>query len=183
MSAVMTYLRVPEATLDQLLGDPQSVHRWWGDFEENLLPGSETIFDTAVLWHCLQYVLNGETHGGTVPLWNVVLGGSCMTPGPIVEDGPGHFVADLDTLWESVRYLRPSEVKEAALALESLDENVLRERFNIQLMRDLDIYSVGGLDADDEDREFIDLLTFCYDLRDWFGEAARAGDVILIQLA
>jgi len=183
MSAVMTYLRVPEATLDQLLRDPQGVYKWWGDFEENLLPESELSWSTYG-WHHLHYVLNGEPLGGTGALWNVVFGGTCLQPPETIrEDGPGHFVTDLDALWEAVRYLRPADVRGSAQALETLDEIALRERFNIQRMRDLNIYFTDSLDIDDEDREYIDFLTEYYDLRDWFGEAAHAGDVILIRLA
>jgi hypothetical protein len=114
-------------------------------------------------------------------LWDAILGGTPFAQGVIVEDRPGHFVADPDALWEVKRYLAPDEVGDVAGALTGLAESDLRGRFNISELKAAAIYP-GGWKRRNAQAELGNLAASLASLAAFFQQAAQEGDALLIYL-
>jgi uncharacterized protein DUF1877 len=185
MSACMSYRRITLEELHFLLSNSGQINDWVAQDYEG--PGRESRrhlhFDTDVAWHMLHYIMNGEALGGHKPLWNAVMGGTPINSSEMIkEDRPGHFVTDLDVLWEGFRYLTPYEVVDTFQAMTSLDKNVMESRCNKDEMLAHDIYSVPLREeyvvrlVDD----MLDLYTF---LCKYFQEAVDDHNAMLIWLS
>jgi hypothetical protein len=170
--------------LEQLTRDPNGVLGWWSDREETLAPGSGQTWDTDVFWHVLHFVLNGELNGGSKPLWDAVLGGTCFSSqNVILEDKPGHFIANLDTLWETARYLTPRETLEVAQALESFDLKLFRQRFDVARFNHLGLYRAELFDPHNEEQEFSEtFMPRMSALKEWYRLAADSNNAMLIRM-
>jgi hypothetical protein len=83
-------------------------------------------------WHFLHYMLNGTVEGGTAPLSQVVLGGTEIAN----PDG----LRDYDTL----RYLKPDQVNEVAVALTQVDAKKLADAFDPEDAVKKRIYGMGS---------------------------------------
>ncbi len=86
-----------------------------------------------------------------------------------------------ETEWEAtygrVRYLTPQEVKDVTSALEKLSTENLRRRFEPDTFRAAGLYP-HNVEWDTEGLEY--LLDMFTKVRDFFTEAAREGDVVLL---
>jgi len=104
------------------------------------------------MWEALQFLLTGQSFGGTPPLSNALLGGTEVGP-----DRRGY---------GPVRFLTPDEVHAVDTALQGVSHVELRSRFNPRDLERNEIYPmVWDQPVDelfDELRSHFDLVTACY---------------------
>lgn len=175
MGIEASYRRLSPAEFQQLRDDPAQADIYFGLDEEDdekicayfdRLRASNRYLDIDKSWHALHFLLTGEAVMDKTqvapPLGNVVLGG---TP----------------TEWEAtygvVRYLTPQEVKEVAEALEKISEAELRHRYDPKAFLVADIYPAGEAWDGTGIEELVDVFG---QVRDFFLEAAREGNVVLL---
>ncbi len=181
MSITASYRRLSPEEFQRLLSDPRAATIFglvnMDDLDclddadeldssdsEASLEESGRLLDIGRYWQALHFLLTGkaETDKTEVPppLGNVVLGGT-------------------ETKWEAtygkVRHLTPEEVRGVASALTGIREEDLRCR-DLTLFP-TDLYShQGNWDTEDLER-LIEVFT---EVRDFFSQAAREGDVVLL---
>ena len=118
--------------------------------------GVETDLDKA--WHGIHYLLTGTAWEGSEPLNFLIVGGK--------------EVGNVDVGYGPARVFDSNAVKKIAAALDTLDGDTLRERFNPDEMMSLEIYP----DIWDRDPEDDDTLGYCIDfyedLRRFLSKAA-----------
>jgi len=171
-----TYRRLPNEEFQKLRANPDHADAYFGqdiddDEDESLdayVHGRETsgrYLDIQKAFHGLYFLLTGDAEMKAEVI---------STPlGKAVEGGT-------NTEWEAtygmVRYLTPQEVKEVATALEQMSEAELRERYNpkafeFEHIYPSEIWTATAIDG---------LLDVFRQVRGFFVEAARAGDVVLL---
>ena len=163
MSMIGNYLKLSVEQLQAIVTEPSEavelVYPESGDYPADAL-------DIDKSWHLIHFLLNGETWGGSAPLFNVVLGGNEL---PNTDAGYGPF-----------RYLTPVEVQTVSLALASISPTDLWARFNAKETQAAEIYPTPWR-GDDGDREYV--VQNYESLRKYFSEASTAGNAMLLYLS
>ncbi|ATB35086.1 hypothetical protein CYFUS_000498 [Cystobacter fuscus] len=118
-------------------------------------------------WHGLHFLLTATAWEGSPPL-NFIAAG-------------GQRVGDEDVGYGPPRAFTPQQVKEISRALEGLDGEGLRRRFNARKMDELEIYPQGWSDNDDEE-SLASLLEDFDTLRSFLREGAEQGQALLVYL-
>lgn len=145
---------------DALAADPDSVSRLL-DLDDDDDP-DVAITDLDKAWHGIHYLLTGSDWEGEPPL-NFLLQGGTMLAEEDEEPAP--------------RLLQPDEVREVSSALAAVDEDHLRERFDPEAMKALDIYPAIW----DDGPEALDYcLTYFAQLQAFMREAARQQRAVVI---
>jgi hypothetical protein len=164
MSMIGNYLRLPEPELQGTLRAPESITKLLYPEDGSDLPADRHL-DTDKAWHLIHFLLTGEAWGGTEPLVNAVLGGT-----EIGKEDVGYGPA---------RYLTPAQVMAAAKALADISASELWERFDLQQVRDADIYP-SGWEGGDTERNYI--LEHFGALKGYFAEAAKKNDAMVLYI-
>jgi len=113
-------------------------------------------------WHGLHFLLTGTAMEGEQPLNFLLLGGE-----PIGAD-------------ESTRRLSPEAVREVQLALSSISDEQLWNRFDSELMTSEGIYpEIWDEPEEDLKQEY---LMYFHELKRLIAEAATAGNAVLISI-
>jgi len=156
MSMIGSFLAIPQAELDALYVNPESVPTILYETHKS------EIVNIDKAWHGIHFMLTGEQYGGNGPLAKVIMGGV-----PIGEEDVGYGPA---------RGMSASEVKEVAAALSGVSEEMFRAKFNQAAMNDADIYPQIW----DESNEALDYIAenFCEAKR--FYEAAASDGMAVI---
>ncbi len=178
MSVTASYRRLPPAEFQRLLSDPREATLFgldnMDDLEdeedldssasEAMLKESGRHLDIGRYWHALHFLLTGRAEMDkteATPPGNAVLGGS-------------------ETKWEAtygmVRYLAPEEVKDVAFALEATQQEDLRRR-DPATFTAANLYSAHGIWSREDLEPLIEVFT---QVRDFFSQAAREGNVVLL---
>ena len=120
-------------------------------------------------WHMLHFLLTGSAWGGEPPLADAILGGE-------------EFGAELG--YGRARYLAPERVEVIARALEAVSTEQLRERFDPHKLARAEVYPIGAqeLSRDDLEAYFSSIFHRFDDLVDYYGDAAEAGEGMLLAL-
>jgi hypothetical protein len=179
MSITASYRRLSPQEFERLRADPTAAASYFGDDLEDeddaawyawldARDADGRYLDIQKGWHALNFLLTGNATMDRAcappPLGNVVLGGN-------------------DTDWEAtygmVRSLAPAEVQAVAAALEQVDEEELRRRFDPASYEAEDIYPAGVPWGEDD---LAPLLKVFGQVRAFFSEAAKAGEVVLLSL-
>jgi uncharacterized protein DUF1877 len=112
-------------------------------------------------WHSLHYLLTGTAGKSDSVLGKTILGGKEI--GPDIGYGPA-------------RYLEPSEVKEIAKVLKNVSKKDLAVRFDLRAMQAAKIYACRDADELELAQDYFAQMT------DYYGEAAKRGDAMLLYL-
>lgn len=131
MSMIGAVALLPEARVQTLLADPESIY---GVIDSTYNDPSAGFVDLDKAWHCLHYLLTGSTAGGEPPLDFLVKGGT-----PVGEVDVGHGPA---------RVFTPLEVAAIADALARVDATTLLLRFDPPTLERLDVYPGGFAELD-----------------------------------
>jgi hypothetical protein len=177
MSICANYRRLSLEEFERLRADPDQANVYFGlDIDEDddekvdayydRLEANNRYLDIGKTWHGLHFLLTGEAKMDSTdvphPMGSIVLGG---TP----------------TEWEAtygvVRYLMPREVQEVAHALDQISESELRQRYDPYGFQVANIYPGGEVWNADGIEELLEVFS---QVRDFFSEAARDGDVVLL---
>jgi hypothetical protein len=130
------------------------------------------VFSLEKDWHVLHYALNGTHDGGTGPLANAILGGREI---PDVEGVTSFGAASSDPL----RYLDSADVSRVAAALLEVDPSQLLSKLDFADAQKKKIYLWHTLD-DMANWEYLPELFSTF--RDFYSEAARSGNCILLSI-
>jgi hypothetical protein len=167
MSMQGMYQRLPPRLLDSIRrSSDEEIERFVVDtiLEYEGPRTLSPLLDIDKAWHALHFLLCNHAWEGEPPLVNAVLGGQEI--GPDLGYGPP-------------RYLTAEEVKDVSFALAGLRTDELRVRFDPAALRAHEIYP-DGWDADTP----VDWLIEAFDsLKDYFAQAASAGDAMLLFLS
>lgn len=156
---VMVWRRTTEGELDLLERDPDAAGLFLADSDP------AQLFDVGRAWHAVHMLLNGSPWGGSGPAFDAVLGGTTL--------------GDPST-YEPVRVLVPSRVSVIAALLAGLAAPDLRDRFTHRAFRQAEVYP----DVWDQPDVLTSFVLPAYKaLREFYGQAATAGDAVLVQLA
>lgn len=123
-------------------------------------PAATVDLDKA--WHGLHWLLTGRADPHPAPLSDAILGGEEI--GEDLGYGPSYL-------------LTPDRVRAVATALEALDEAELRARADPTAMDRAELYP--GIWGEEEGLFDLMLLPSFQDLRDFYAEAARQGQVVV----
>jgi Domain of unknown function (DUF1877) len=164
MSMCGAYLRVTSAELERVKQDPESVVKLFFPDDERDADGA-THLDVDKAWHAIQFLLTDDPWSGEPPLQNVVMGGTEL--GEDLGYGPA-------------RYLVPGEVHEVATALGHITGEALWSRFSATKFATAEIYPQGWIGSNEE-RDYV--VERYEQLREFFREAASAGDAMLLCLS
>ncbi len=158
------YFRLPEGELQQFLRGSGSITALlYPEDDKDLPPGRH--LDTDKSWHLIHFLLTGEAWGGAEPLANAVLGGT--------------EVSDEDVGYGPARYLTPAQVGAVAQALADISPDELWGRFDLQRVREADIYPAGWEDNPTE-RAYV--LEYYSQLRSFFSHTADDGDAMILYI-
>jgi Domain of unknown function (DUF1877) len=183
MGITATYRRVTPQEFSELQNDPKAAKSFFGldldsfDFSnpEAMLAkfqeqeADERYFSLQKEWHALHFLITGDSslEGDTrvlPPYCNIVIGGT-----------PTQFEAT----YGYIRYLTPEEVRAVFELLSTISVEELRQRFDPAAFNAAQIYpnpSPGGWDEE----EIEPLLKMYPELVDFFQNAARDGDIVLL---
>lgn len=157
MGMIQNYLIVSQAKLDELYQNSEAISAFL--YETN----QDKIIDIDKAWQGIHFILTGDPFGGDAPLANAVMGGT-----PIGEKDVGVGPA---------RGLATSEVAKAAAALQAIDENEFKKRFNLEELASNDIYPNVWEDSEMELEYF---TTHYLTLREAFLKAVREGQAMIV---
>ncbi|USB32988.1 YfbM family protein [Paenibacillus sp. YPG26] len=155
MSMIGNLKQISEETLDLIIKgevDPEAVV-----FDEE-----DEGLDLDKSWHAIHFLLNGSAWEGEAPLFNVILGGK--------EVGE-------DLGYGKTRYLTNKEVQEVTLTLVNITEEDLKQRFDAAVMNELEIYPFDDWSGDEE-MDYV--LSYYTDLKEYYMEAVRQGNAMLL---
>lgn len=156
---VMVWRRTTEGELDLLERDPDAAGLFLADSDP------AQLFDVGRAWHAVHMLLNGSPWGGSGPAFDAVLGGTTLSD---------------PSTYEPVRVLVPSRVSVIAALLAGLAAPDLRDRFTHRAFRQAEVYP----DVWDQPDVLTSFVLPAYEaLREFYGQAATAGDAVLVQLA
>jgi len=136
VSMVLIGNRLSTDELQAVLNDPATVTTLlYGDLDDEDAEMPEPELDLDKSWHGIHYLLTGTA-------WEIGEGASAAILGgeEIGEDGG----------YGPARILRPELVRTIAAALDTLDVETLRARFNPAAMAAADIYPDGWADVTDD---------------------------------
>ncbi|HEY9697739.1 MAG TPA: YfbM family protein [Trichocoleus sp.] len=183
MGITATYRRVTPKEFSELQNDPEAAESFFGldldsfnfsnpeamlaKFQEQ--EADERYFSLEKEWHALHFLITGDSslEGDTQlqpPYCNIVVGGT-----------PTQFEAT----YGFVRYLTPEEVRAVAELLSTISVEELRRRFDPAEFNAAKIYPnprPGGWDEE----EIEPLLEMYPELVEFFQNAARDGDIVLL---
>lgn len=177
MGVRASYERLSPEQFEQIRKDEQAAHAYFGvgledeEFDAwfREMESSGNHLDIQKAWAGLEFLLTGSSNRDGIndpppPLGNAVMGGT-------------------DTEWEAgygmVRYLTPQEVKDCAHALGQIDEDKLRRRSDPLAFRAEGIYPY----EEDWNESHLDGLIFNFRrVREFYSEAAKAGEVVLLSI-
>lgn len=165
MSMIGIYRRVTPTELSQLLAAPEQIEEFLYPADDSE-PPPDRLLDIDKTWHAIHFLLTGTEGQGDPPACNAVLGG---TP-----------LGEVDIGYGPARYLLPAEVAAVSTLLGSIPESELRQRLDLPVMKALGIYPGAW---DDADEEWGYLLPNYRELVLFFGQAARAGDAMLLYIS
>ncbi|MET0404032.1 MAG: YfbM family protein [Cystobacter sp.] len=174
MSITGNIRRVAPDQLKALLAAPEQVQDFiYGasdvdaDEESEELSSEDGPLPLEKNWHALHFLLTGTSWGGTPPLNFIAVG--------------GQKVGDEDVGYGPARAFTPQQVKDISRALEALDPEALRPRFNPGQMDDLEIYPKGWSESADDDS--LESLLGDFDaLKLFLREGAEQGLGLLVYL-
>jgi hypothetical protein len=183
MGITATYRRVTPQEFSELQTDPEAAESFFGldldsfDFSnpEAMLAklqeqkADERRFSLEKEWHALHFLITGDSSLESdtqlqPPYCNIVMEGT-----------PTQFEAT----YGFVRYLTPEEVRAVAELLSTISVEELRQRFDPAAFNAAKIYPnprPGGWD----DEEIEPLLEMYPELVEFFQNAARDGDIVLL---
>jgi hypothetical protein len=165
MSMCGSYLRVTHDQLEQVLNEPESIL-------DLLFPEDDSEFeagrhlDIDKSWQLIHFLLAGDASGGDEPWCNVVMG--------------GQEIGDVEVVYGPARFLLPEAVSEVSAALSTVTEDDLWARFNVEAVRDAQIYP-HGWNGSDSDRSYV--LNHFNGLKAFFRDAADAQEPVLLYLS
>jgi Domain of unknown function (DUF1877) len=166
MSMVLIGRRLRADELETVLDDPETVERMlFGDLDDDDAEMPEPDLDLDKSWHGIHYLLTGAA-------WEVGEGaGAAILGGDDMGDDNGY---------GPPRLLDPETVRAVAAALDALDTETLRARFDPAAMRAADIYP----DIWDEGFELFDgyFAPHFEQLRGFYQTAAANGQAVLLAL-
>ena len=136
MSMIGNLLAVTQSELDALYADSSIVPDFIYDEEQ-----SEETVDVDKAWHAIHFVLTGGSYEAEGPIGQAILGG--------VQIG------DEDVGYGPARGLSSAEVKNVALALGEVSEEVFRAKFDPAALNGAEIYPQIW----DEGQEALDYVT------------------------
>jgi hypothetical protein len=161
----MIGIRLSAGHLQAVLDDPATVAKLlYGDLDDDDAEMPEPDLDLDKSWHGLHFLLTGTA-------WDIGTGGGAAILGgdPVGEDG-GYGVPQL---------VRPDEVRAIADALEVLDIETLRARYDPQALAAADIYP----DIWDESDVFESYLAPNFlELRRFYRTAAAHDQAVLLAI-
>lgn len=161
MGMALFLYSIDEQQADALAADPDLVMQL---LDDDMPDAAHTDLDKA--WHGIHYLLTGSDWEGEPPL-NFLLQGGTMLAEEDEESEP------------APRLLRPDEVAAVSGALAGVTVDQLRERYDPQKMRALDIYPAIWDDGPES-------LDYCLDnyaeLQAFMAEAARQRRAVVIFL-
>lgn len=132
MSMIGNFLAVSAAKIDELIQNPDEVSAFLDEISENAENNGDFL-DVDKSWHAIHFLLTGSTWEGEAPLKWVVL-----APREVGEDvgyGPA-------------RVLTPLEVAEVNDAIAPLTSELLKEKYDWELMNKSEIYPQSWRDGD-----------------------------------
>jgi hypothetical protein len=124
MSLIGHAYLLPEAKVGALLHNPSEV---FGVIDGAYNAPEHGFVDLDKAWHCLHYLLTGSPQGGQGPLAFLLAGGTPVGEEDLGGAGPA-------------RVFRAAEVGAISLALASVTEATLIERFDVKKLDALGIY-------------------------------------------
>ena len=125
----------------------------------------ECTLDIDKTWHILHFIFNGNSWGNSESVFkNCVLGEDII----VQEEFP-------------VSKISPDEVKTISKALQPIDENTLKERFDIEELLANDIYPV--MDGEDEEELFDYVSGYFKDWKNFFQKAALENQAVVFYLS
>lgn len=166
MSMTGQFAAISKAKLDELQDDPDSVADFL--FLEADEGGPRHTADIDKAWHGIHFLLTGSPSGGVGPLAAAIMGGEEIGD----EEGYGY---------GAIRYLEGDEVQAIAHALSDTPTEELAKRYSVKALTAADIYP--GIWEDEGDRAFDYLAGFYEDMVEFYQDAAKRGDVVLLYLA
>lgn len=163
MSMIAVLQQVDEGTIRALLEDPDRVL--------GVIEGCSTddAVDLDKAWHGIHFLLTRTAWDGSPPSCFLLVG--------------GEEVGEVDVGYGPARLLRPPAVTAFANALQALDEETLRFRFDPGRMQEIDIYpAIWDRPAEQQDTLGY-LLEHFATLRDFVGRASAAGRGLLVYMS
>lgn len=152
--------QISTETLDKILDGTESLIDFIYDEDDS----ENSSLDIDKAWHAIHFILNQSAWEGDLPLFNVILGGTEM--GEDLGFGP-------------VRYLTKEEVSSVASCLSNLSENELKNRFDPDLMNELDIYP--SIDWREQgDQEYI--FTYYEEVKNYYIQASKNNEAMLLYI-
>lgn len=158
MGMISYFVRVADDDIVRLLDDPPKIHEFLNDIPYE----SPRKLDLDKTWGGVHFVLAGDAWDGEMPLGFIMHG---PTIGEESVYGMGPALAK-----------RASTVKEISAALESITEEVFRDRFDSDEMIDNEVYAMGAA-TPEEDLDYV--LGGFVQLKEFVSEAASAGEGII----
>ena len=135
-------------------------------YQDDDAAGAPESIDVDKAWHGLHYLFNGNAHGGSGPLADAILGGEEI--GEEMDYGPA-------------RLLVPATVAAIAQALNTLDPEELKRRYDPQDMEAKQIYP--DIWVSEGDHAFDYLLGYAGTMKAYFSRAAARGDAVITWIA
>lgn len=135
--------------------------------EPSIEPVGEVDLDKA--WQVMHFILTGTAWEGDPPMNFLILGGSA--------------VGDIDVGYGPARVLNHQEVRESLVAVASLNEETLRERYNVKVFAEADVYpSVwANLEPEDESADWI--VEHMSQLKEFLAVAADRNNGVVISIS
>ena len=161
MSMIYCLQQIDATKIDDLLLEPEGVH-------DLLEEGYETRTDLDKSWHGLHFLLAGSAWEGEWPLNFLLCGGE-----PVGEEDVGYGPAHV---------LRPGQVMECSAALQAIDAEEIKRRYNPTEMTRAEIYP-DMWDRKEEHEENLDYLIENFNaLKAFISQAAQEQKGVIASL-
>lgn len=157
--------RLSDAELSAVRDDPETVEALlFGDLDDDDAEMPEPELDLDKFWHGVHFLLTGSAWG----LGDGVAGAAVLGGEEIGEDGG----------YGPARLVTADRVRSVADALDALDDDTLRTRFDRPAMKAAEIYP----DIWDEDVSPDGFLAHVAELRRFYRTAADNGQALLLMI-
>lgn len=160
MGMCASFISVVPAEIQRLREEPDALFALL--YQDDDAPGAPESIDVDKAWHGLHYLFNGNAHGGDGPLAQAILGGEEI--GEEMDYGPA-------------RLLDPATVAAIAQALNALDPEELKRRYDPQDMEAKQIYP--DIWVNEGDHAFDYLLGYAATMKAYFSGVAARGDAVI----
>lgn len=169
MGMIMIFRLVRREQLSSLRASPEQVTGFLLEDEGEDARGPENTLDIDKAWHGLHFLLTGTDWEGEPPLNFIVAGGEQL--------------GDVDVGYGPARAFMPEQLAEISRALDALDPDALRQRFDPVKMTELDIYpSIWDRDpADDDTLGYV--LEYFGMLKSFLRKGAQRGLGLLVYMS